>query len=218
MLSAISRPAAASARHQIRSSDKSNLLMTVSYRPGRIDDLSAVFGVVQRTNADFGERLGIMRFSRLRHAADIAERWRRNRPLYEHVARTAEHFWIAARWAIGSSTRTNTSTSRSHRRPWLVCRRSASVGQPFTFQVTGDLTIKDKRSRRPSRWPFRRQSTERPRGPPRRRSTTPTGTSAFRPYPSSPAWTTTWCCNSASAQRPLLEPIAHTSMKAPLLW
>jgi GNAT superfamily N-acetyltransferase len=71
--------------------------VALSYRPGTIDDLYAVFGVVQRSIADFGVRLGIARMMSLGDPAVIAERWRRSSPLYEHVARTAERFWIAER-------------------------------------------------------------------------------------------------------------------------
>jgi GNAT superfamily N-acetyltransferase len=71
--------------------------MALSYRPGTIDDAYAAYGVMQRSIADFGERHGVARFTRLRDPAVIAERWQRGRPRWEHVARTAEHFWLAER-------------------------------------------------------------------------------------------------------------------------
>jgi hypothetical protein len=40
--------------------------------------LFAVHGLIQRTNADFGERLGLKRFSSRRDPSVIAERWRKN--------------------------------------------------------------------------------------------------------------------------------------------
>jgi hypothetical protein len=71
--------------------------MTLSYRLGTTDDMRAVFGLVQRTNADFGEQLGLARFASLRDPAGIAASWERSAPVWEHVARTGEHFWIAER-------------------------------------------------------------------------------------------------------------------------
>jgi hypothetical protein len=71
--------------------------MTLIYRLGTTEDMRAVFGLVQRTNADFGEQLGIARFASLRDPAGIAANWERSAPVWEHVARTGEHFWIAER-------------------------------------------------------------------------------------------------------------------------
>src|SRR6266508_2907393 len=142
MLSAISRPAAASARHQIRSSDNSNLLMTVSYRPGRIDALSAVFGVVQRTRRlrrTARDHAILQVETRGRHRGALAEKRSAVR------ARGADGRALLDRRALGNRTLNTDEYEYISFTPSALAGlpQSASVGQPFTFQVTGDLTIKD---------------------------------------------------------------------------
>lgn len=63
-------------------------------RLGTIDDSHAVFEVLLDSLLDFGEHKGVMAVTGGR-SADPAELWARRRPLWEHLARTADQFWVA---------------------------------------------------------------------------------------------------------------------------
>src|SRR5262245_39739669 len=71
--------------------------MSLSFRPGVIDDSRAVFEVFQEAILDLSERTGVMAVSGGHDPVVLSEMWERRRPLWEHLARTAEHFWIAER-------------------------------------------------------------------------------------------------------------------------
>ncbi len=77
----------------------------VTFRPGTVADSYAVFLIFEYALADLLRRLG---FKEPTSAADpeaLARMWQERRSLYEHLARTAEHFWLAVRdgQAIGFS-------------------------------------------------------------------------------------------------------------------
>jgi ribosomal protein S18 acetylase RimI-like enzyme len=65
--------------------------MAVTYRPGTFADSHSVFTVFESALADLSQRLGVQADM----TAGDPEAWARRRPLFEHLARTAAHFWIA---------------------------------------------------------------------------------------------------------------------------
>src|SRR3990172_1902049 len=67
--------------------------MGLIYRPGTLEDSRAVFTLFEETLFDFSSRTGVQ-------ADDTAgdpQAWDKRRPLFGHLARTAEHFWIVER-------------------------------------------------------------------------------------------------------------------------
>jgi GNAT superfamily N-acetyltransferase len=69
--------------------------MPIIYRPGTPADSRAVFDIFEAALIDLGQRLGMMAITGGRDPAELEQLWERRRPLFEHLARTAEHFWIA---------------------------------------------------------------------------------------------------------------------------
>jgi GNAT superfamily N-acetyltransferase len=67
----------------------------LTVRPGTLADSRAVFDVFQAAISDLGERLNMTAISGGRDPAVLEGLWRRRRPMVEHLARTAEHFWVA---------------------------------------------------------------------------------------------------------------------------
>jgi GNAT superfamily N-acetyltransferase len=65
--------------------------MAVTYRPGTFADSHSVFTVFESALADLSQRLGVQADM----TAGDPEAWARRQPLFEHLARTAAHFWIA---------------------------------------------------------------------------------------------------------------------------
>jgi GNAT superfamily N-acetyltransferase len=65
--------------------------MTITYRAGAFDDSHAAFTVFESALADLSQRLGVQADM----TAGDPQAWERRRPLFEHLARTAAHFWIA---------------------------------------------------------------------------------------------------------------------------
>lgn len=65
--------------------------------PGTLADSSAVFSVFRAAMLDLGRRSGTMPMTGGDDPAVIASLWERRRPLFEHLARTADHFWVAER-------------------------------------------------------------------------------------------------------------------------
>ena len=72
--------------------------MTPTYRVGTVEDARAVYEVFAHTIADLERRMGTPETDNAwTDRAVVAERWERRRPLLEHLARTAERFWVAER-------------------------------------------------------------------------------------------------------------------------
>jgi ribosomal protein S18 acetylase RimI-like enzyme len=65
------------------------------YRPGTIEDSYAVFKVFEETLADLSQRLGSTTPTSWQDPAALERMWAERRSLYEHLAQTAEQFWIA---------------------------------------------------------------------------------------------------------------------------
>jgi len=72
------------------------MTMTTTFRPGTPDDTHDVFDVSARALADLEHRVGVADTDN--HWLDpafVAGAWAHARPRFEHLAHTAEHFWVA---------------------------------------------------------------------------------------------------------------------------
>lgn len=69
--------------------------MPITFRPGTIDDSRTVFDIFAQAITDLGQRLGVMAITDGDDPAVLAQFWERRRSLFEHLARSAEHFWLA---------------------------------------------------------------------------------------------------------------------------
>jgi GNAT superfamily N-acetyltransferase len=69
--------------------------MTITLRPGRLDDSATVFRVFRDAVIELGRRLGVMTITGGDDPAVVADLWEARRPLFEHLGRTGAHFWIA---------------------------------------------------------------------------------------------------------------------------
>src|SRR5262245_15622077 len=63
----------------------------ISYRPGSIADSRTLFAIFEAAIDDLGVRMQ----AKSNATAGDPDAWARRRPLFEHLARTAEHVWIA---------------------------------------------------------------------------------------------------------------------------
>jgi GNAT superfamily N-acetyltransferase len=69
----------------------------ITFRPGTVADSYTVFHLFEQTLADLNRRLGSTTPSSAADPAALGRMWEERRSLYEHLARTAEHFWLAER-------------------------------------------------------------------------------------------------------------------------
>lgn len=69
--------------------------MSIAFRPGTLEDSFAVFEVFVQAVTDLGQRMGIEVISGGYDPAAREEMWGRRRPLFKHLANTAESFWLA---------------------------------------------------------------------------------------------------------------------------
>ncbi|MEZ4767384.1 MAG: GNAT family N-acetyltransferase [Caldilineales bacterium] len=67
----------------------------VTFRPGTPDDSYAVFHLFEESLADLARRLGHTGSMSIDDPAALAGMWQRRRSLYEHLANTADQFWLA---------------------------------------------------------------------------------------------------------------------------
>jgi GNAT superfamily N-acetyltransferase len=67
----------------------------VTFRPGTIEDSYTCSQIFQDTLLDLGQRQGVMTITGGQDPAVLATLWETRRSLYEHLARSAEHFWLA---------------------------------------------------------------------------------------------------------------------------
>lgn len=65
---------------------------TVTYRPATLSDSYAVFEVFEAALVDLSRRLGLLNPDEVQPPAVL---WASHQSFYEHLARTAEHFWLA---------------------------------------------------------------------------------------------------------------------------
>jgi hypothetical protein len=69
----------------------------VRFEPGTAADSYAVFLIFEQTYADLTRRLGIAESTSAADPEALARMWTIRRPLYEHLAATADQFWLARR-------------------------------------------------------------------------------------------------------------------------
>lgn len=67
----------------------------ITYRPGTAADSYAVFCVFEEALADLLRRHGHDEPTSWAEPEKLAQMWQKRRPLYEHLALTASHFWVA---------------------------------------------------------------------------------------------------------------------------
>lgn len=68
---------------------------SVTFRPGTRADSYTVFTIFRQSILDLGQRLGVMAITGGDNPDLLATLWESRRSLFEHLAHTAEHFWLA---------------------------------------------------------------------------------------------------------------------------
>lgn len=71
--------------------------MKISYRPGTLEDSAAAFQIFVASISDLGTRTGTQGITGGDDPDVVAQLWENRRSLFEHLARTADQFWIAER-------------------------------------------------------------------------------------------------------------------------
>ena len=69
--------------------------MPMTFRPGTLADSYTVYDIFQQAMLDLSQRLGVMAITGGNEPTVLAQLWERRRPLFEHLARTADQFWLA---------------------------------------------------------------------------------------------------------------------------
>jgi GNAT superfamily N-acetyltransferase len=69
--------------------------MSIIFRPGAFDDNFAAYRVHRHAIADLSQRLGFSDAEDAPSQEEILQGWEKQCSLYEHLTRTAEHFWVA---------------------------------------------------------------------------------------------------------------------------
>lgn len=67
----------------------------IHLRPGTLDDSYKVFALFENSLGDLSHRQGLNPEIRQLNPDHLAKLWIERRPLYEHLAQTADQFWIA---------------------------------------------------------------------------------------------------------------------------
>jgi GNAT superfamily N-acetyltransferase len=65
--------------------------MTITYRPGTLADVPAIYRVFNESITDLSVRIN----AQADNTAGDFSAWERRRPLFEHLTHTAAHFWLA---------------------------------------------------------------------------------------------------------------------------
>lgn len=68
---------------------------SLTFRPGTVADSYAAFQIFEETVADLSRRLGSTRPTSWSDPQALAHMWQERRSLFEHLARTADQFWVA---------------------------------------------------------------------------------------------------------------------------
>jgi GNAT superfamily N-acetyltransferase len=69
--------------------------MQINYRAGTVKDSYAVFCVFEQTVSDLLKRFGMAEPMSWDEPEKLAKMWARRRPFFEHLAHTADQFWVA---------------------------------------------------------------------------------------------------------------------------
>jgi ribosomal protein S18 acetylase RimI-like enzyme len=76
-------------------SKSTNSHASLTFRPGTVADSYAVFRVFEETLADLNQRFGSTTPTSWQEPRALGSMWAERRSLYEHLAQTAESFWVA---------------------------------------------------------------------------------------------------------------------------
>jgi GNAT superfamily N-acetyltransferase len=71
--------------------------MTITYRPGTLDDSFAVFQVFLKSIMDYSERMNVQAITGGNDPAKLNSLWESRRPLFDFLAEHASQFWLAER-------------------------------------------------------------------------------------------------------------------------
>jgi GNAT superfamily N-acetyltransferase len=69
--------------------------MTITYRPGTIEDSQAVFQIFVKSLVDYGTRTNVMAITGGNDPQILESLWQRRSPMFEFLAQTASQFWVA---------------------------------------------------------------------------------------------------------------------------
>lgn len=69
--------------------------MTITYRQGTLEDSHAVFQVFVKSIMDYSERMNVMALTGGNDPEVLKSMWERRKPMFEFLARTSPHFWVA---------------------------------------------------------------------------------------------------------------------------
>ena len=69
--------------------------MPIIYRRGTLDDSQNTFDVFRQSIMELGKRLNAMPISGGYNPQVIDNLWARRQPLFDHLARTSDNFWVA---------------------------------------------------------------------------------------------------------------------------
>ena len=71
--------------------------MTITYRPGTLDDSFAVFQIFLKSIMDYSERMNVQAITGGNDPQMLASIWESRRPLFDFLAEHASEFWLAER-------------------------------------------------------------------------------------------------------------------------
>jgi GNAT superfamily N-acetyltransferase len=71
--------------------------MTITFRPGTFEDTYTTYHIFEQTLLDLSRRTGAQAITDGQDPASLEQLWIRRRPLFEHLARAADQFWLAER-------------------------------------------------------------------------------------------------------------------------
>jgi GNAT superfamily N-acetyltransferase len=71
--------------------------MTITYRPGTLEDSQTVFHIFVKSLMDLGERTNVMAITGGNDPKVLESLWQRRKSMFEFLARTASQFWVAER-------------------------------------------------------------------------------------------------------------------------
>lgn len=69
--------------------------MTITYRPGTLEDSHAVFQIFVKSIMDYSERMNVMGITGGNDPEVMKSLWEGRKPMFEFLARTSLHFWVA---------------------------------------------------------------------------------------------------------------------------
>jgi GNAT superfamily N-acetyltransferase len=103
-----------------------------TFRPATVEDSFACYQVFRASIMDFGARTGVMAITGGDDITVLEKLWHRRRGLFEHLARTAEHYWLAeeAGQVLGYARSTNRGGVRELTEFFVLPgQQSAGVGK-----------------------------------------------------------------------------------------